>query len=153
LPVTPTKYFGSAVEYTENSVIFFPDGLFGFEASHNFLLIEAAGCPLHFLQNLENPELCFLVMPATKVDPAFRLRLENDSRRPLAMQDRRYPDDALLVLAIVNLDEQGQDLAANLLAPLVIHVAAGRRAQVFQQDSGYTLRHRVPNLEEVASCS
>ncbi len=153
MPKAETKYFGE-LAYSDADVIFFPAGLLGFESHQRFLLIEAeAWRPVSFLQNLENPGLCFLVMPATRVDPQFRLCLDPESRRLLEVEDRDYPADALLCLAIVNFDVQSQEPAANMKAPVVIHVAGRKAAQVVQYEADYKLRHPVAALEEVLACS
>ena len=148
-----TKYFGE-LAYSDAEVVLFPAGLLGFESHRRFLLIEVQSwLPASFLQNLEDPGLCFLVMPATRVDPEFRLLLDPESRALLGLEDRPYPDDALLCLAILNFGGQGQDPAANMKAPVVIHVAARKAAQVIHYEAGYQVRHPVPALEEVLSCS
>ncbi len=149
-----SKYFG-ALSYTEDSVVFFPAGLLAFEDNKHFLLIsQPASQPLFFLQNLEDPGLCFVVMPATQVDPAFRVSLESDSSVQLGLRSNAQPaTEDLLCLAIVNFDEDGHEPTANLKGPLVINVPARRGVQAVQYDADYGLRHPAPALDEVPFCS
>ena len=149
-----SKYFG-VLPYSEDSVIFFPTGLLAFEGNRHYVLIsQPATQPISFLQNLEDPELCFLVMPATQVDPAFRVALDGDSCMQLGLGLNAQPAaEDLLCLAIVNLEEDGREPTANLRGPLVIHVPGCRGVQAVQYDADYSLRHPAPALDEVLFCS
>jgi len=150
LQKTITKYFGE-MEYQDDSVVVFPEGLLGFEEYRRFLLIQRGGArSLAFLQSLDNTSLCFPVMPAAQVDAKFELRLDAEHRKLLGLAGEG--EDKTLALAVVSFDEV-EPPTANLLGPVVIHVAAKRGAQVVQFDSGYLSRHPVPGWEEVLSCS
>jgi len=154
MPTTQTKYFDQ-LDYTSDAVLSFPEGLLGFPENRQFLLIECPGSqPLSFLQNLEDPSLCFPVMPALQVDPAFQLLLDPQSCAllELPVTDQPYPPGTLLSLATVSFDGTGLP-TANLKAPLVLHVAARMAAQVLQFDADLQLRHPVPALGGVLSCS
>src|SRR5512138_648877 len=60
-----TRYFGN-MEYLDESVLHFPDGLPGFDCEHNFLPIQQPeSAPLVYLQSLTLPDLCFVALPAT----------------------------------------------------------------------------------------
>lgn len=148
MPATDTKYFGP-LEYAEDSVLHFPAGLLGFEENKRFLLIErAASKPLSFLQSLDDPSLCFPVMPALQADPNFKLELDEQSRHLL---DLHEPYPSLLILAVVSFGET-EPPSANLKGPVAIHVAARRAVQVVQCNPNLALRHPVPAVNEVLSC-
>ena len=64
-----TKYFGP-VAYEESNVLRFPAGLPGFEEERRFLSLEQpAHAPLVFLQSLTTPDLCFVALPASSIEP------------------------------------------------------------------------------------
>lgn len=153
MPTTTTRFFGE-LAYAEDSVLYFPAGLLGFEPNKRFLLIEQpASAPLSFLQNLEDSSLCFPVMPVLQADPDFQLSLDEESRGllELPLAEEQCPPGTLLTLAIISFDEIERP-AANLKGPVVIHVAVRRAVQVVQFDDGGGLRHPVPALDEVLSC-
>lgn len=154
MPTTQTKYFDE-LAYTPDTVLEFPEGLLGFPESRHFLLIEYPNSQPHlsFLQNLEDPALCFPVIPALQVDPNFRISLDTQSCHTLRLPatSEPYPPGTLLCLAIVNFDGTGLP-TANLMGPLVLHVAARTAAQVVQFDADYPLRHPLPHLNEVLPC-
>jgi flagellar assembly factor FliW len=154
VPITATRYFGG-LEYEDENAIVFPEGLLGFEECRRFLLIRQADLgSLSFLQSLENPLLCFPVLPAAQVDPNFHLRLDPEHCRLLGLPEAQagYAPEAILALAIVSFDEVDPP-SANLLGPVVIHIQRKRAAQVVQFDSGYLARHPVPGFEEALQCS
>ena len=155
MPTTQTKYFGE-LPYPSDAVMWFPQGLLGFEDKTRFLLIEQPiSSPLCFLQNIEDPSLCFPVIPATQVDPGFRLLMDPEDCRLLEVpvQNQPYPPETLLCLAIVHFDERDCHAEANLLGPVVIHGAAGRGAQVVQPyTSDGQLKQPVARLDKVLAC-
>jgi flagellar assembly factor FliW len=152
LPTIATKYFGE-VAYKEEDVVVFAEGPLGFAGERRFLLLQhGASSPLSFLQSLESPSLCFPAAPVRRVDPHFTLRLDETAHRSLGLSaTESISDGSLLVLAIVTFGET-EPPAANLLAPVVIHVPSRQAAQVVQFDSGYPIRRPVPAFEEVLSC-
>ena len=78
MPLVATKYFGS-MDYREESVYDFPNGLPGFEDQKQFVIIETPeSAPLVFLQSLKLAELCFLALPILMVDPEYRLAVAGE---------------------------------------------------------------------------
>jgi flagellar assembly factor FliW len=69
MPSISTKQFG-IVQFEEEDIFDFPNGLPGFEAEHRFLCIERPALrPVVFLQSIAKEELCFITLPARSVDP------------------------------------------------------------------------------------
>jgi flagellar assembly factor FliW len=124
----------------------FPNGLPAFEAQHQFRLVERQECqPLLFLESETNPNLSFLLLPIATIDPDYRLSLSADDREILGACE----ESSLRCLAVITAAE---DLppTANLLAPVVVNLAAGRAVQAVRCDTVYS--HKHPLLEG-ASCS
>ena len=67
-----TKYFG-VIEYEAEDVLHFPNGLFGFEKEHDFLLLPFAGSEgsLLFFQSVETNQLAFIAMIPFSLDHAY----------------------------------------------------------------------------------
>ena len=64
-----TRYFGP-VDYDEQSVMLFPEGIPAFEQEQRFLALrQPINEPLVFLQSLANPNLCFATLPALPLAP------------------------------------------------------------------------------------
>ncbi len=121
-----TKYWGK-LEYADDSPIDFPAGIPGFEQERRFVLIgQRTLDPLVFLQSLTTPGLCFLALNVRIVSPAYNLRISDEDLLTLGLAGRRQPPIGpdLACLALVHFDED--EITANLLAPIVIHIAARR---------------------------
>lgn len=130
-----TPRFGK-VEYGEEAVVEFAEGLPAFETDTRFVLIEPPETsPVVFLQSLVHPELCFTTAPAVCIDKEFQLKVTDAELEPIggAAAD-------LLCLAILTLRE-GRPPTANLMAPVVIHRRTRKARQVIQYDSGYSFEH------------
>ncbi len=58
-----TKNFGK-IEIKEEDIIYFPDGILGFEEEKQFVIInnEDEQNPFHWLQSVQNPELAFVII-------------------------------------------------------------------------------------------
>jgi len=153
MPHFQTRDFGD-IEYCEDAVIEFPAGLPGFEQEKRFLPIEhAASKPIVFLQSLSRAGLCFITLPVRALAPDYSLALSPEDLELLSFGEAR-PEIGrdTLCLAIVSVAE-GKPPTANLLAPIVVNMAARRAVQSIQAESGYSHRHPVLPAPGVNACS
>jgi flagellar assembly factor FliW len=140
-----TRYFGP-VEYDEESVLVFPDGLPAFEQEKRFVAIrQPINEPLVFLQSLEDPKLCFVTLPVLAACPSYRLSMALEDLKALGLAPRPQPviGREVLCLTIVCVEESGPP-TANLLAPIVVNLATQCARQVIQADSSYSHREELP---------
>jgi flagellar assembly factor FliW len=147
-----TRYFGP-VDYDEQSVMLFPDGIPAFEQEQRFLALrQPINEPLVFLQSLANPNLCFATLPALSACPGYQLSMTPEDLEALGLEAGRQPviGRDVLCLAILSLEENAPP-TVNLLAPIVVnlHTLCGRQA--IQTDSPYSHREVLPLRE--AACS
>jgi flagellar assembly factor FliW len=146
MPSLQTEQFGE-LHYEEDAALVFPRGLPGFEQSRRFVLLDNPDfAPLVHLQSLETGGLCFLALPVRSVDPGYETVLSQEDREALGLDDVQQPT---LDLALLTAAEDGS-LSANLLAPIVIHLATQRGVQAVRLDSRYSHQHL---LSEVPACS
>lgn len=122
----------------------FPQGIPAFETQKHFRLIEKP--PLLFLESATNPELSFLVLPVTLIDPEYHLALSSEDRATIGADD----ESPLLCLAVITAVEDSPP-TANLLAPVVVNLETGRAVQAVRSDAAYS--HKHPLLPEGAPCS
>lgn len=153
MPHCTSVHFGS-LEYSEDLPLEFPEGLPAFEEERWFLPVEReATAPFIFLQSLRRPDLAFLTLPVSTLQPSYRIELPEEDREKLGLP----PAVALEIgrdvvcLAIVTVLENRA--TANLLAPIVINPAARRALQFVQADSEYRLDHPLPGWGGEAACS
>jgi flagellar assembly factor FliW len=132
----------------------FPNGLPGFETVTRFTLKEQPSLsPVAFLKSVDTPDLCFLVIPVQSILPDYGLSISSDDLRTLALDDSRLPEVGSEVhcLTILTVPEQGP-LTANLLAPVVINMAAGLAVQAVRADAVYSHRHEIGALQAEVQC-
>ncbi|MGA2591524.1 MAG: flagellar assembly protein FliW [Bryobacteraceae bacterium] len=147
-----TRYFGP-VEYAEESVMVFPDGIPAFEQEKRFLALrQPINEPMVFLQSLANPSLCFATMPALAACPHYQLNMSPEDLDALGLERGRQPAIGcdVLCLAVLSLEEDAPP-TANLLAPIVVNLHTLRGRQAIQTDSPYSHREVLPLRE--AACS
>ena len=73
----------------------FPHGIPAFETERCFRLIDRE--PLLFLESVTTPELSFLLLPISLIDPDYRLALTAEDRATLQMSG----ESRLLSLAVI----------------------------------------------------
>ena len=147
-----TRYFGP-VEYNEESVLVFPDGIPAFEQEKRFLaMCQPISEPLVFLQSVAHPNVCFATLPAPAACPGFQLNMAPEDLDALGLEKGRQPAIGrdVLCLTILSLTENAPP-TVNLLAPIVINIHTLRGRQAIQTDSTYSHREALPLRE--AACS
>lgn len=154
MPTCLTKYYGE-MEYSEEAVLNFPLGLFGFETETRFLLIEnPAVRPIVFLQSLSTPQLCFLTLPVFVVDQGYKLAISADDLALLELPAGRQPriGEDVACLAIISVQEN-KPTTANLLAPVVVSLRSNKAAQTISEESSYSHQYVFLEPRQEAVCS
>ena len=155
MPRFDSPHFG-AIEYTEQQVVEFPQGLPAFEAEVQFLPYERPETlPVIYLQSLVTPSLCFITLPVDTVSRDYRLTLSAEDRETLGLDETAQPlaPVDLYCLGIVTIPA-GPDKphpTVNLLAPVVIHRQTRRGVQAIQMEGSYSHQHPLPAGEEKCS--
>ena len=138
MPALDTRQFGT-IDYSEETTLEFPSGMPAFEHHTRFLLIEKDSfAPFLFLQSVADGQVSFLVLPVTRIDPAYRAVLEPEDMELLGMNEE---SELLVTLAVVTLTTGGAP-TANLAAPILIHMQNRRGMQSVQPGSNYS--HLTP---------
>jgi flagellar assembly factor FliW len=118
-------------------VLWFAGGLIGFPDYHRFVIVEhTRPGPLRWLLCLDEPDLAFAVVDPAEFFPEYHV----DARGCLGLSAA----EDVAVFAIVTVpraDPAG--MSANLIAPLVVNVAAREARQVILEDGAYSTRHRL----------
>ena len=114
----------------------FPNGLPAFETEKAFRLIDRD--PLLFLESESNPQLSFLLLPVTLIDPNYKLAISAEDREAIRAQE----NSPLMCLAVVTTAEDSPP-TANLLAPVVVNLDSGRAVQAVRSDSAYSHKKAI----------
>jgi flagellar assembly factor FliW len=126
----------------DDSAISFPEGLPGFEACRQFVVVSSPElAPLQQLQCVSGPPASFVGIDPRRVLPTYCCELSRADRERLGVSD----ESVLLWLALIAVDEDGT-AAANLRAPIVINPLTMRGRQVMPQRRMYPLKHVITDL-------
>ena len=135
-----TKLFGT-LDVEAEHVLHATEGLCGFPACHEWVLLDGARAGTAWLQSVEHPTLAFLLADPFTAFEGYAVDLAQTEL------DRLGADEAsdIAVFGIVTLPLQaGEPASVNLAAPLVIDVDARRVVQVIISDGRWSVRANLP---------
>lgn len=120
-----TGQFGE-IEFSEDSVIYFPKGTIGFEECRQFLIVEdEAYKPFKGLMSVDERQVSFPVLDPFMVDAEFGKLL------PPALIKRLFSSEEKIdVFCIVNLNGENNKMTINLKSPIVIDYQLKRGEQI-----------------------
>ncbi len=123
-----TRDFGQ-VEIDEKEILTFVSPIFGFEEYKKFALLYQESVSEHFvwLQSVEEPELCFILLsPDTVVDS-----YEPDIPQSIS---ELLGDGAYMCWLIATIRDPFSDSTANLKSPIVVNPSLHKAAQVVLEE-------------------
>jgi len=128
-----TKLFGR-IEYTEENVIIFAEGLIGIPEYKRFLLIENPDFkPFSYLQCLDNPNMAMVVISPLHVENNYQFIIDDTDLKAVDAKD----SSDFQLLAVVIFSPQPENVRVNLKAPLLINVRNKKAKQVFLLNDDY----------------
>ena len=141
-----TDYYG-LVEYEEESLIRFPEGLFGFPELKKYLplLINEEDDSMILLQSVEQPAVAFaLINPAFLLSDYFPI-LTPEELSFLGVED----SEELSFLAICVMHDDYLENTVNLKSPLAINPETRIGMQVILEHSPYSFRHKLSSFPSI----
>ena len=136
--VETTRY--GVVDVSEEDVLEFERGLFGFEDVHRWVLLEhGPKSPLRLLQSVETPGLAFVVLEPFLICPDYTLELSAEDAAAVHWWD----DTGVLVLVTVGIPEDPGEMTANLKGPILVNPKRQRGRQVVLPGDRWSPRYRV----------
>jgi flagellar assembly factor FliW len=130
-----------ALEYTDEDIVTFADGLIGFPLAQRFVLLSMKeDSPFRWLQSLDEPALAFLVGDPGRLVEGYAPVVPMHSVSHLDITE----ETPRLVYATVAIPAGRPDeMTMNLAGPILINALTRAAAQVVLEDDAYTIRHRV----------
>lgn len=140
---TNTRYFG-IMPYTQEEVITFADGIYGFAENKQYLLIrfEDDNAGILCLQNLEDPHLAFIVANPFLFLPDYQ---PIPTQRDLEKLGSPAPEQ-LLFYNICSMQEDIAKSTINLRCPLMIHGETHQATQIILEDTRYVFKQPFDEL-------
>ena len=133
-----TKAFGRT-EVDERQKISFPQGLFGFEETNDYALLDAEHQPFFWLQSLNDREIAFILINPFLFRRDYEVNISNEELSQIGITS---PENAL-IFVIVTIPQDGGPMTANLQGPLVINKESMTGMQAVLSDSRWKTRHDI----------
>lgn len=119
-----THQFGE-VEFTEDLIIYFAEGLFGFENLHKFLLVKTDDELFYWLNSVEQPEIAFSLIGLRVIDEHYPTIENNEA------------------FGIVIMSKNPADIKVNLKAPVYINQDSKSGSQKIIDSDKYPIDYNL----------
>ena len=133
-----TKAYGQ-IEVDDNQRITFPNGLFGFEAFKEYVLLDSDRPPFYWLQSMDVEHIAFVLMNPFLFRPDYEMNIDNEELLPIGITD---PGKAL-IFSIVTIPGDGNPITANLQGPLIVNRDNRQGIQAVLTDSRWKTKHDI----------
>lgn len=139
IEIIQTERFGE-IKVPKKEILFFPEGLLGFAEMKRYVFIEeTAYAPFLWMQSLEDPHLCFVVVNPLEFLASYQIDV-----KPVEIQSLELNDlNQARILSIVVVREDPALITANLQGPLIINPATCQGKQVVLLTDRYHTRHYI----------
>ena len=134
-----TSRFGE-IEIDEKKIISFPMGIPGFEYLKRFILVDYRPS-VQWLHAVDDPDVAFIVVNPFLVFPDYSVNIKDDAEIFLGIKDAS--DTAVLAILTV----KGNNITANLKAPLVMNTANFTAVQLILDDDRLSFQTPFPGLK------
>lgn len=141
-----TRDFGP-VEITENEIIQFPDGIYGFDNSKRFALLDTgSSAGVMHLQCVDSPTPRFIVLDPFMILEDYAPNLPAEALKNLKADSI----EALSLLVIAVIPEDFKASTVNLKSPIAINFKEHLGMQVILGNRDYSVRFRLFDRERTA---
>ena len=137
-----TKKFGE-ITVNEEDILFFPEGLPGFEHVKKFTLLGRKGMDSLFfwLQSIDDPDLSFVVTDPFAALLDYFVDAEDSETEQLQLQKA----EDVLTLAIVTVPENVKKTSINLKAPVLINLKNNIGKQIIMKNETFPVKYYIMN--------
>lgn len=136
-----TTEHGQQIEFGEQDIITFREGIFGFPDLKRFVLVsEEEIAPFIWLLGVDEPFCALPVIDPRPMFPGYPSIKDQSHAGHLGLDSI----EQALLLVVVLAPTDGTAMTANLLAPIVINPALMTGAQVILSDSRHRAKEPLP---------
>ncbi len=132
-----TLRFGR-VTINPESILFFDEGLLGFENLKRYAIILCEGTePIQWLQAIDDPRISLPIINPFLIKPDYELDIDNAELESIGMPT---VEEILVVNAVV-LPDDIQKATINLCAPMLINLSNRKGRQILMEYSQDAIRY------------
>ena len=126
--------------YKKEDIIYFKDGLYGFENSKSFIIIKKNdNHHFKFLQSIDNPNLTLIIINPKCVFKDYILCLSDNELKEIDLIENKYIEDYV----IVTIPNDIEEISVNLVGPIVINKQKKIAKQMISQNQEYSVKHFI----------
>jgi len=131
-----------AIEVDEEKILHFPRGLPGFSGCTEFIVMDHdKETPLKWLQCVDRPEVAFLVVEPEQILLSYGLEIPEPVLAFLGWQKETGDPRDVVVFVILTVD--GENLTANLRAPVLVNLENRRAHQMILDDPQIPIQYPI----------
>jgi flagellar assembly factor FliW len=140
-----TKFFGTK-QISEDQIIRFPEGIYGFSEEKSFFLFkEKEESPFYWLQSVENEDLAFVIMEPNVIIKNYMPSILRQDLEHLKVESL----EQCKIFAILTIPENHpEEMTINLQGPILINFKEKLGKQVISLDDNHGVRMKVLDLME-----
>ena len=143
--IIQTSRFGE-LEVDEDRLMFFEDGILGFEDQHRYALVQTGeDSVFYWLQAVDKPDLAFVVCDPRTFVADYQVPVKREEVKEIGITD---PLSAQVFVITNKVDGM---LTGNFQGPLVINVKTRKARQVVLSDKRYGTRHPLMRVDQVSA--
>ena len=132
--------------YAEDELIYFPEGLFGFEQYKRFapLPVEEDSDAILCLQSAEDEDLSFIIMNPFYLEDGYHPELTPKDYERLGTDD----GGQISFYVICVIGESPEKSTVNLKCPIAVNTVSRRALQVILESEEYYMRHALSEFQK-----
>jgi flagellar assembly factor FliW len=127
------------LDVSEEQIFAFEPGIGGFENLRRFALVREQDSPVEWLVSLDDPDVSFALLEPFLFESGYAFELSDRDVEALGL----YEASDAMIRCLLTLNEDPDQITANLLAPLVFSRRTHMARQVVLSEPAYSLRTRV----------
>lgn len=142
MSIIKSRFLGE-VEVDESNLIDFGGSIFGFEEYSKFYLLDNKdenNSIFKILQSPEKEDLSWILIDPFIPFPDYELEVDDADIASLGIQDA---SDVLAFVVVTIVNEDYQNMTANLLGPMIINTRNRLAKQCIVKGDKYTSKHRL----------
>lgn len=141
-----TKYFDD-VSISEQDIIYFKEGIFGFENFKKYIIIEfeSGSDNLLCLQSIDDEELAFVLMNPFNLMSDYKPQLSDSDIEDLAIDENT---EGVLYYVICVVKDSISESTVNMKCPIVINPKSKMAKQIILDSEEYNFKHELKQFTE-----
>lgn len=142
-----SRNFG-AIEFNENKIIDFPEGIPGFKELKKYIIIEDPESTFCYLQSIENEGICFIIIDPFLLCKDYTIDIKDQYIEALGGGN----EEKVGVYVIATIVGPLEEATVNLVAPIIIQNETKKGMQVILENTKYETKHKIMELLQKGEC-